>query len=77
MAVGTVLERVVRFHPDSVRKRLSFTNGICQGRRGSESVVGPLCSAETDVLKQLFHTDHLNSKEILAEDSSLEYTLTN
>lgn len=43
----------------------------------SESTMGLLCPAEIDVLSELFNMDHLNFKEILAEDSSLECNLTN
>lgn len=32
----------------------------------------PLCPTEIDVLDELFNTDHLNFRDILAADSSLE-----
>lgn len=41
------------------------------------SAAGLLCPAEIDVLNEWFNVDHLNFKVILAEDGSLEYSLTN
>lgn len=43
----------------------------------ARSAAGLSCPAEIVVLNEWFNIDHLNFKVILAEDSNLEYCLTN